>query len=105
MTKIAIYVVFRPPREALDAITEAEAVVERREERWWSAELNRLKGVFLTAMGAEETQIEASFREAISTRTEAEVGFARETRRRNLRGIPSPKSEPVRRRGFRLPLW
>jgi hypothetical protein len=27
----------------------------------------------------------------------AEVGFAKETRRGNLRGIPSPKSERVRR--------
>jgi predicted ATPase len=51
--------------EALEAIREAEALVERSEERWWSAELHRLRGVFLTAMGTEETQIEASFCEAI----------------------------------------
>jgi len=30
-----------------------------------TAELHRLRGVFLTAMGAEETHIEASFSEAI----------------------------------------
>jgi predicted ATPase len=52
--------------EALEAITEAEEAVERSEERWWCAELHRLRGVFLTAIGADETQIEASFREAIS---------------------------------------
>jgi hypothetical protein len=51
--------------EALEAITEAEGFVEKFEVRWWSAELHRLKGVFLTAMGAEETQIEASFCAAI----------------------------------------
>jgi len=51
--------------EALEAIKEAEAVVERFEERGSCAELHRLRGVFLTAMGADETQIEASFREAI----------------------------------------
>ena len=51
--------------EALEAIGEAEALAERFEGRWWSAELHRLRGVFLTAMGAEETQIEASFCEAI----------------------------------------
>ena len=51
--------------EALEAIREAEAFVERSDERWWCAELYRLRGVFLTAMGAEETQIEASFCEAI----------------------------------------
>jgi len=56
--------------EALEAITEAEALVERSEERWWCAELHRLRGVFLTAIRADETQIEASFRQAISTAKE-----------------------------------
>jgi hypothetical protein len=42
-------------------------VVERFEERGSCAELCRLRGVFLAAMGADETQIEASFCEAIST--------------------------------------
>ena len=51
--------------EALDAIREAEALVEKSEERWWCAELHRLRGVFLTAIGADETEIEASLREAI----------------------------------------
>jgi hypothetical protein len=51
--------------EALAAIQEAEAVVERSEERWWYAELHRLRGVFLTAIGAERTQVEGSFCEAI----------------------------------------
>ena len=53
--------------EALEAIKEAEALVERFEERFWCAELHRLRAVFLAAMGAEETQIEASFQTAIST--------------------------------------
>jgi predicted ATPase len=53
--------------EALEAIKEAEVVVERFEERGSCAELCRLRGVFLAAMGADETQIEASFCEAIST--------------------------------------
>jgi predicted ATPase len=51
--------------DALKAITETEALIERFENRYWCAELHRLRGVFLTAMGADETQIEASFREAI----------------------------------------
>ena len=42
-------------------------VVERSEARVWCAELNRLRGVFLAAKGAEEAQIEASLRAAIST--------------------------------------
>src|SRR6202011_3574056 len=51
--------------EALEAIKEAEALAERSEERWWSAELHRLRGVFLSAIGTDEAQIEASFCEAI----------------------------------------
>src|SRR5271169_5053804 len=51
--------------EALEAINEAEALVERFEQRYCYAELHRLRGVFLAALGAEETQIETSFCEAI----------------------------------------
>jgi hypothetical protein len=50
--------------EALEAINEAEALAERFEQRESCAELHRLRGVFLTATGADETQIEASFCEA-----------------------------------------
>ena len=87
--------------EALRAIRKAEALVERREE-WWSAELHRLEGVFLTAMGADNTRIEASFREAIriakvqnsvSLEKRAEGTYA-EYRRRRASG----------EHGFRLPL-
>jgi serine/threonine protein kinase len=51
--------------EALEAIREAIVVAERSEGRWWSAEMYRLRGVFLAAMGADERQIEGSFCEAI----------------------------------------
>ncbi len=56
--------------QALEAIKEAEAIAERFEGRWWSTELQRLRGVFLTALGADETHIEASFCEAIRTAKE-----------------------------------
>jgi predicted ATPase len=91
--------------EALEAISEAQALAERSEERWWSAELHRLRGVFLAAMGAEETQIEASFCEAIriareqksvSLEKRAEASYA-EYRRQKASGSGG--------RGFRLPLW
>ena len=90
--------------DALEAIREAEALVERSEERWWCAELHRLKGVFLTAMGADEAQIEASFCAAIRTAKEqksvslekrAEATYA-EYRRQKASGSGG--------RGFRLPL-
>ena len=52
-------------REALEAIKKAEALIERSHEREWWAELYRLRGVFLAAIGADETQVEASFCEAV----------------------------------------
>ena len=51
--------------EALDAIKVAEVLAERSEGRWWCAEMHRLRGVFLAAIGANETEIEASFCQAI----------------------------------------
>src|ERR1700731_3126004 len=56
--------------EALEAIREADVLVERSEERWWSAELYRLRSVFLTAMGGDENEIESSFRQAIRIASE-----------------------------------
>jgi predicted ATPase len=91
--------------EALEAISEAEALAERSEERCWCAELQRLRGVFLATLGAEETQIEASFcaairiareQKSISLATRAEASYA-EYRRQKASGSGG--------RGFRLPLW
>jgi predicted ATPase len=91
--------------EALEAIKEAGAMAERTGERYWHAELHRLRGVFLTAMGADETEIEASFCEAIRIAKEqksvslakrAEATYA-EYRRQKATGSGG--------RGFRLPLW
>jgi hypothetical protein len=90
--------------EALEAIMEAEALAERFEERNFCAELHRLRGVFLTALGADETQIEASFRKAIriaqqqksvSLAKRAEATYAEYSRQ---------KANASGGRGFRLPL-
>ena len=56
--------------EALAAINEAEALAERFEQRVSCAELCRLRAVFLATLGADETQIEASFCAAIKTAKE-----------------------------------
>jgi hypothetical protein len=91
--------------DALEAIAEVEELIERFENRYWCAELHRLRGVFLTALGADETQIEASFCAAIKTATEqksislakrAEATYA-EYRRQKASGSGEG--------GFRLPLW
>jgi hypothetical protein len=90
--------------EALEAINEAEVLAERFEQRGHFAELHRLRGVFLTAMGADETQIEASFCEAIriakeqkSVSLEKRAGASYEEYRRQ-------KASGSGGRGFRLPL-
>ena len=84
---------------------EAEGLAERFEERFWRAELHRLRGVFLSALGSDEAQIEASFQAAITTAREqksislekrAEATYA-EYRRQKASGSGG--------RGFRLPLW
>jgi len=56
--------------EALEAIGEAETLAERFENRYCCAEPHRLRGVFLAAMGAEESKIEASFQAFIRTAKE-----------------------------------
>jgi tetratricopeptide (TPR) repeat protein len=100
----ALFLAGRTP-EALEAIKEAEALAERSGERSWCVELHRLRAVFLTALGADETHIEASFCEAIriakeqksvSLEKRAEATYA-EYRRQKASGSGG--------RGFRLPLW
>ena len=56
--------------EALAAIKEADALVAKYELRYVGSELHRLRGVCLAAVGADEMQIEASFRAAISIANE-----------------------------------
>ncbi|MBV8227087.1 MAG: hypothetical protein JO232_18060, partial [Verrucomicrobia bacterium] len=51
--------------EALEAILEAGAMVEKSGVRNWHAEIHRLRGLFLAVLGAEDSKIEASFCEAI----------------------------------------
>ena len=91
--------------EALEAIREAEALVERSEERWWCAELHRLRGVFLAAMGAEETQIEASFCEAIRIAKEQKSISLEKRAEATYAEYRRQKASASGGRGFRLPLW
>ena len=81
-----------------------EALAARFESRYWSAELHRLRGVFLATLDADEGQIEAAFCEAIRTarqqksisllkRAEATYGEYRRQKASGSRGL-----------GFRLSL-
>jgi hypothetical protein len=91
--------------EALKAINEAVALAERFEQRDYYAELHRLRGVFLAALGADETRIEASLctatriakeQKSVSLEKRAEATYA-EYRRQ--------KASATGGRGYRLPLW
>src|SRR5271165_897818 len=90
--------------EALEAITEAEALVVRTEERWWCAELHRLHGVFLTTVGADETQIEAAFCEAISTAKQQKSISLAKRAEATYAEYRRQKASGSREGGFRLPL-
>ena len=91
--------------EALEAINEAEALAERTKERWWSAELHRLRGVLLTAMGADETQIEASFCEAIKIAREQKSVSLEKRAEGTYAEYRRQKASASEGRGFRLSLW
>jgi hypothetical protein len=90
--------------EALEAINEAEALAQRFEQHYWSAELRRLRGVFLTAMGADETQIEASFRKAITIAREQKSVSLEKRAEATYAEYRRQKASGSEGRGFRLPL-
>jgi len=90
--------------EALEAINEAVAIAERFEHRYWSAELHRLRGVFLAAIGAEETQIEASFRAAISTAKKQKSLSLEKRAKQSYAEYRRQKASGSGGRGFRLAL-
>jgi predicted ATPase len=91
--------------EALEAIREAEAMAERSEERFWCAELHRLRGVFLAAIGADETPIEASFNEAISIAKQQKSVSLEKRAEATYAEYRRQKASASGGRGFRLPLW
>jgi adenylate cyclase len=90
--------------EALEAIMEAEGFVEKFEVRWWCAELHRLRGVFLAAVGADETQIEASFRAAIRIAKEQKSISLQKRAERTYAEYRRQKASGSGGREFRLPL-
>jgi Protein kinase domain/NACHT domain len=90
--------------EALEAIKEAEALVERFEERFWCAELHRLRAVFLAALGAEETQIRASFCAAIRIAKEQKSISLQKRAQATYAEYLRQKASVLGERGFRLPL-
>jgi hypothetical protein len=91
--------------EALEAINEAEALVERFEHRSEFSLLQRLRGVFLATLGAEEAQIDASFCEAIRIAREQKSIFLEKRAEGTYAEYRRQKASGSGGRGFRLPLW
>jgi hypothetical protein len=99
----ALYLANRT-QEALAAIKEAEELVERSGERCYFAELHRCHGVFLTALGAEETAIEASFCEAIRIANEQKARSMATRAEGTYAEYRSQRAGASGWCGFRLPL-
>ena len=91
--------------EALETINEAVALAERFEQRDCGADLHRLRGVFLAALGADETQIEASFCEAIRIAKEQKSVSLEKRAEATYAEYSRQKVSESGGRGFRLPLW
>jgi hypothetical protein len=90
--------------EALEVIHEAQALVERFEGRCCSAELHRLRGVFLAALSADESQIETSFHEAIRIAKEQKSISLAKRAEASYAEYRNQKTNASGERGFRLPL-
>ena len=91
--------------EALEALNEAEAMAKRIELGFWYAEGHWLRGVFLAAIGAEETQIEASFCEASRIAKEQKSVPLTKRAEETYAEYRRQKASASGGRGFRLPLW
>jgi hypothetical protein len=85
----------------------------RRQKKWPKdlksasngAELHRLRGVFLSATGAKETQIEASFCEAIRIAREQKSVALEKRADATYTEYRRQKASASGGREFRLPLW
>ena len=91
--------------EALELINEAEALAERFEQPYFCAELHRLRGVFLAAIGSDESQIEASFRAAIRIANEQKSVSLEKRAEGTYAEYRRQKASASGGREFRLPLW
>jgi tetratricopeptide (TPR) repeat protein len=80
--------------ESVEAIAEAEAWAETSQVCWWSAELQRLRGVFLAAVGEDRTIVKTSFSAAIRIAKEQKsISLERraETTLQNYRGLENDR--------------
>jgi hypothetical protein len=100
----ALYLANRTP-EALEVIKEADALVEKNEDYNMRSRLQLLRGVLLATMGADDTQIEASFSEAISTAKEQKSVSLEKRAEATYAEYRRQKASGSGERRFRLPLY
>ncbi len=54
------------PEDSLQALAEAHTLVEQHEDRWWEAEISRLRGVLLLRQpGTPQAEVEGCFQQAV----------------------------------------
>ena len=99
----ALYLAHRTS-EAIEAIIEAEVLAETSAERWWCAELHRLRGVFLASIGDDEAQTEAAFCAAISIAKEQKSISLEKRAEGTYAEYRRQKASASGGHGFRLPL-
>jgi hypothetical protein len=80
-------------------------MAERSEERFLCAELYRVRGVFLANLGAEGSQIEASFCAAISTARQQKSISLEKRAEETYAAYRREKASALEGRAFRLLLW
>jgi serine/threonine protein kinase/tetratricopeptide (TPR) repeat protein len=100
----ALHLADRAP-EALEAVDEAEAVAQRFEHRNMFSRLHRLRGIFLSATGGEQSQIEASLRAAITIAREQKSILLEERAAETYAEYCRQSATASGGRGIRLPLW
>ena len=55
------------PEDGLQALAQAHTLVEQHEERWWEAEVHRLRGVLLLRQTlTHQEEAEACFQQALT---------------------------------------
>jgi predicted ATPase len=99
----ALYLANRTP-QALEVVKEADELVEKNEDYNMRSGLHLLRGVLLTAMGAEEAHIEASFQEAIRIAKEQKSIPMEKRAEATYAEYRCQKASGSAGRGFRLPL-
>jgi hypothetical protein len=97
-------------REVAQEAAKARGLLERASasvlaSAEWSAELRRLRGMFLTAIGAEEYQIEASSCAAIGIAKEQKSVSLEKRAEATYAEYHRQKASGSGGHGFRLPLW